>query len=65
MQKILNDPRAFVDEMLEGILLAHPDQLRVIDGARAVVRAAPPTPICSRRSVGMQTIVCIVPEPVV
>ena len=42
MQKILNDPRAFVDEMLEGIILAHPDQLRQLPGARAVVRAAAP-----------------------
>lgn len=30
MQKILNDPLAFVDEMLDGIMLAHPDQLRLI-----------------------------------
>jgi dihydroxyacetone kinase-like protein len=42
MQKILNDPRAFVDEMLEGIILAHSDQLRPLPGARAVVRAAAP-----------------------
>jgi dihydroxyacetone kinase-like protein len=42
MQKILNDPRAFVDEMLEGIILAHSDQLRQLPGARAVVRAAAP-----------------------
>ena len=28
MQKIINDPKAFVDEMLEGILLAHPESLR-------------------------------------
>jgi dihydroxyacetone kinase-like protein len=44
MQKILNDPRAFVDEMLEGIILAHSDQLRQLPGARAVVRAAAPVP---------------------
>ena len=30
MKKILNDPFAFVDEMLAGILLAHPDQLRLV-----------------------------------
>ena len=28
MQKIINDPNAFVDEMLEGVLLAHPEDLR-------------------------------------
>jgi phosphoenolpyruvate---glycerone phosphotransferase subunit DhaK len=43
MQKILNDPEAFVDEMLEGILAAHPDQLRM-PGARAIVRADAPVP---------------------
>jgi phosphoenolpyruvate---glycerone phosphotransferase subunit DhaK len=44
MQKILNDPRAFVDEMLDGVILAHADQLRRIPGARAVVRATPLVP---------------------
>ncbi len=42
MQKILNDPRAFVDEMLEGIILAHSDQLRLLPDASAVVRATAP-----------------------
>src|SRR3954471_15540787 len=43
MQKILNDPLSFVDEMLEGVVLAHPDQLRLIgDDRRGVVRAAAP-----------------------
>ena len=28
MKKILNKPADFVDEMVEGILLAHPDQLK-------------------------------------
>jgi dihydroxyacetone kinase len=43
MQKILNDPLAFVDEMLEGIMLAHPDQLRLIGSeGRGVVRTAAP-----------------------
>jgi dihydroxyacetone kinase len=43
MQKILNDPLAFVDEMLEGVTLAHPDQLRLIGAEkRGVVRAAAP-----------------------
>ena len=30
MQKIINDPKDFVDEMLEGILSAYPDQLKCI-----------------------------------
>jgi phosphoenolpyruvate---glycerone phosphotransferase subunit DhaK len=41
MQKILNDPGAFVDEMLDGILAAHPNQLRM-PAARAIVRADAP-----------------------
>ena len=43
MQKILNDPERFVDEMLDGILAAHPRQLRRV-GPRAIVRAAAPVP---------------------
>jgi dihydroxyacetone kinase-like protein len=41
MQKILNDPERFVDEMLDGILAAHPSQLRRV-GPRAIVRATAP-----------------------
>ncbi|HEX3428128.1 MAG TPA: dihydroxyacetone kinase subunit DhaK [Candidatus Limnocylindrales bacterium] len=41
MQKILNDPERFVDEMLDGILAAHPDQLRRV-GSRGIVRAGAP-----------------------
>ncbi|MFB3819113.1 MAG: dihydroxyacetone kinase subunit DhaK [Candidatus Methylomirabilales bacterium] len=45
MKKIINDPFAFVDEMLEGILLAHPDRLRLVGpDRRAVVRADAPVP---------------------
>ena len=40
MKKIINTPEAFVDEMIEGILLAHPDQLRTPgDDPRVLVRA--------------------------
>ncbi len=42
MKKIINDPMAFVDEMLEGILLAHPDQLKATSDPRAIVRADAP-----------------------
>lgn len=43
MKKILNDPSRFVDEMLEGILAAHPDALKAANGdLRAIVRADAP-----------------------
>ena len=41
MQKILNDPAHFVDELLDGIVAAHPTQLRLA-GPRAIVRADAP-----------------------
>ena len=45
MQKILNDPVVFVDEMLDGILAAHPAQLRAVGGDNhALVRADAPRP---------------------
>jgi len=45
MQKILNNPTVFVDEMLDGILAAHPDQLRAVGGDNhALVRADAPRP---------------------
>lgn len=42
MKKILNDPARFVDEMLEGLLLAHPHELRTAGDPRALVRADAP-----------------------
>lgn len=43
MRKIMNRPDHFVDESLEGILLAHGDRLRVVDeDGRALVRADSP-----------------------
>lgn len=43
MKKFLNKPEMFVDEMLEGILAAHPDQLKnVADDLRCIVRADAP-----------------------
>ena len=43
MKKFLNEPKNFVDEMLEGILLAHPDQLTFAAGdRRCIVRAGSP-----------------------
>jgi dihydroxyacetone kinase len=43
LQKIINDAKAFVDEMLEGVLLAHPEKLRA-PARRVVVRADAPRP---------------------
>jgi dihydroxyacetone kinase len=40
LRKLLNEPENFVDEMLEGLLLAHPDVVRAVSGEpRAIVRA--------------------------
>src|SRR5579871_5193238 len=56
MKKIINDPLAFVDEMLEGLLLARPDALRAAGAPatgsrRAIVRADAPV----RGKVGLAT----------
>lgn len=43
MKKFINKPEAFVDEMLEGIVSAHPDKLRyVANDLRCIVRADKP-----------------------
>lgn len=42
MQKIINRPEAFVDEMLDGILRAHPTELKTAGEPRTIVRAAAP-----------------------
>jgi phosphoenolpyruvate---glycerone phosphotransferase subunit DhaK len=43
MKKILNKPEHFVDEMVEGILLAHPDQVKTPgEDPRIMVRADAP-----------------------
>lgn len=43
MKKIINDSEDFVDEVLNAILLAHPDQLRAAKAdSRAIVRADAP-----------------------
>ena len=40
MQKIINNPKNFVGEMLEGILAAHPEQLKFVEGdLRCIVRS--------------------------
>jgi dihydroxyacetone kinase len=42
MQKLLNSPSAFVDEMLDGIAAAHASELRLLDEGRAIVRITAP-----------------------
>lgn len=43
MKKIINDPMAVVDEMMDGILKAHPGALKSVGGdLRAIVRADAP-----------------------
>ncbi len=43
MKKIINNPENFVDEMIEGLLKAHPDSLKKVgDSYRELVRAEAP-----------------------
>ncbi|SNT47872.1 dihydroxyacetone kinase subunit DhaK [Rhodococcoides kyotonense] len=42
MQKLINDPQDLVSEMLDGILLAHGDQLRAVDDPHSIVRVSAP-----------------------
>ncbi len=45
MKKFLNDPQYFVDEMLEGLLLAHADQLKSVrEDNRGLIRSDAPVP---------------------
>jgi dihydroxyacetone kinase len=44
MQKLINSPDLFVDEVLDGILAAHPDELRRTERTRGVVCASSPVP---------------------
>jgi len=42
MQKLINDPKDFVDEVLQGILKAHGTDLKLAGGPRGIVRADAP-----------------------
>jgi dihydroxyacetone kinase DhaK subunit len=42
MKKIINNPADFVPEMLEGLVLAHPDQLAYNEDIHSIVRADAP-----------------------
>ena len=41
MKKLINDPANYVDEMLDGLCLAHPGLKRVGDDRRAIARNVP------------------------
>ncbi|MFC7157321.1 dihydroxyacetone kinase subunit DhaK [Halomarina halobia] len=38
MKKLINDPADYVDEMLDGMVAAHPDEIRRIDTTKVLVR---------------------------
>lgn len=42
MKKFINDPYEAVDEMVEGFVLAHANEIRKIDGVRTLARKAAP-----------------------
>ena len=42
MKKSINEPQQFVDQMLDGILKAYPNQLKATSDPRAIVRADSP-----------------------
>lgn len=43
MQKLMNEPENYVQEMIEGIIAAHPDQMALLNGDfRVIVRAKKP-----------------------
>lgn len=44
MRKIINSPDAFVDEVVEGILLAHPERLRAVGDDLRVLARTPDAP---------------------
>jgi dihydroxyacetone kinase-like protein len=44
MKKLINRPEDIVDEMLDGLVAAHPDRLRRVDQSRVLVRQNAPEP---------------------
>lgn len=43
MKKIINDPKNVVDEMLNGIVAAHPNHVKRVEGFEVLVRAGGPS----------------------
>lgn len=44
MKKIINDPEQVVEEMLEGLVAAHPEYVQRLEGFQVVTRSGGPTP---------------------
>lgn len=44
MKKVINKPENVVDEMLKGVVAAHPDYVRRLEGTNVLVRANAPNP---------------------
>lgn len=44
MKKIINKPENVVDEMLKGVVAAHPDYVRRLEGTNVLVRTGAPSP---------------------
>jgi len=42
MKKLINEPSDVVDEMLDGMVAAYPDDLRRLDGTKVLVRENAP-----------------------
>ena len=42
MKKLINSPELVVEEMLEGIVMAHPDYVRKLGNANVLVRTNSP-----------------------
>lgn len=42
MKKVINDPNRVVQEMIEGVIAAHPDKLKNIEGTTVIVRKDAP-----------------------
>ena len=50
MKKFVNDPKAFVPEMLKGIALANPDTIKYVPEYNLIMRADAPRDRCSPRT---------------
>lgn len=44
MKKIINNPEQVVEEMLQGVVLAHPQHVKRVEGFNVLVRAGAPNP---------------------
>ena len=44
MKKLINNPDSVVEEMLEGMVMAHPSYVRKLENSDVIVRKASPIP---------------------